>query len=508
VTIAFLPLDERPVTRDAFLRLAAIAGAGVVTPPREQLGRLKRPADVEAMWAWLEGPGADSDVVIASAELLIYGGLVPSRVGREPLDRCLALAARWAGLRRAAPHRRLFLSASNLRLPNSADATEEPDYWVEYGPQIFALSFHEDRYEATADPASRDRAAAAAAAVPASVLADVRWRRARNLAVLLRLIDLAGAEVFDGLLIGQDDAAEYGWTRRDLRAVAAAVEERRAASRAWVTYGTDELAARLLARAVAGAGRDRPGVRVTYSAPAHRGVIPRYEGQALDLTVTSHIVTAGCRRVETAPDLALFVHNSPGDQVEAPDQRPYPPAELDGFFAALGEAAAAGLPRALADVRYSNGADRTLVARLLAAPRASGVSAYGGWNTMSNTLGMALAQALLSTRPAGGPAGAAASEEANREFTILRLLDDWGYQANVRQRLAREVLPRYPGAGLPDIGPAYGACADAARRWLQETYVPPVAASFGVPIEVGPVGFPWNRLFHVALEIRVGASPS
>jgi hypothetical protein len=38
--------------------------------------------------------------------------------------------------------------------------------------------------------------------------------------------------------------------------------------------------------------------------------------------------------------------------------------------------------------------------------------------------------------------------------------------------------------------------------------VPPVAASFGVPIEVGPVGFPWNRLFHVALEIRVGASPS
>ena len=498
--IAFLPLDERPVTRDAFLKLAAIAGADVATPARGQLGSLKRPADVEALWAWLEGPGAASDVVIASAEMLIYGGLVPSRVGREPLDRCLDLASRWHEVRRAGPGRRLYLSASNLRLPNSADATEEPDYWAEYGPQIFALSFHEDRYEATGDPASRDRAARAAAAVPAAVLADVRWRRTRNLAVLLRLVDLAGAEVCDGLLIGQDDTAEYGWTRRDLRAVTAAIEERRAGARAWVTYGTDELTARLLARdAVSGRGRS-PAVNVTYSAPAFRGVIPRYEGQALDLTVTSHITTAGCRRVDAGrPDLALFVHNAPGEQLEAPDQEPYPAAELDEFFAALGGAVAAGLPCVLADVRYSNGADRTLVDRLLATPGASGVSAYGGWNTMSNTLGMALAQGLLS-RP-----DPATARDANRDFTILRLLDDWGYQAVVRQRLVREVLPRFPGTGSPEIGAsAYEACAAAAQRWLQETCAPPVARTFGVPIQIGPVEFPWNRLFHVSLEIRAG----
>src|SRR5579864_2531854 len=183
--IAFLPLDGRPVTRDAFLKLAGIAGVEVITPAREQLGELKRPADVDALWAWLNGPGSDAEVVIASAELLIYGGLVPSRVGPEPLDRCLALAARWADLRRAAPQRSIYLSASNLRLPRGADATEEPDYWAEYGPQIFAYSFDEDRYDATGDAASRDRAAAAAAAVPAPVLADVRWRRARNLTVLL-----------------------------------------------------------------------------------------------------------------------------------------------------------------------------------------------------------------------------------------------------------------------------------------------------------------------------------
>jgi len=496
--VAFLPLDERPVTRDAFLALAAIAGAEVATPSREQLGSLRRPADVDALWAWLDGPGAGADLVIGSAELVIYGGLVPSRVGHEPLERCLALADRWKAVRRTAPRRRIFLSASNLRLPNAADASEEPDYWAAYGPQIFAASFHEDRYEATGDAASRDRAAAARAAVPATVLEDVRRRRARNLAVLLRLVDLAAAGVFDALLIGQDDAAEYGWTRRDLGAVAGAIAARGAAPRAWVTYGTDELTARLLARAVVTDHGPRPRVRVTYSAPAHRAVVPRYEGQAIDLTVTSHIETAGCRRVDASPDLCLFVHNPPGDQLEAPDQPPYDPAELDPLFDAVGAATAAGLPCALADVRYSNGADRTLVARLLERPRAAELSAYGGWNTMSNALGMALAQALVSTRP-GNP-------RRNRDFTILRLLDDWGYQAIVRQRVAREVLPRYAaaGAGPLDVGPAYGACAAAARAWLEETCAPPVAGSFGVPITVGPVGFPWNRLFHVALDLRIG----
>jgi hypothetical protein len=492
VRIAFLPLDDRPVTRDAFLALAAVAGCDAVTPPRALLGSLKTPADVEGLWEWVAGPGAEAEVLVGSAELLIYGGLVPSRIGHEPLDRCLGLAARFREARRQAPHRRLLVSASNMRLPPAPDATEEPDYWAAYGPQIFAHSYHADRYEQTGDPESREIAEAAAAAVPAAVLADVRARRARNLAVLLALVALAAEGVLDALLVGQDDAAEFGWTRRDLRAVETAIGERGAADRAWVTYGTDELAVRLLARAHLADRGVAPRVQVVYSRPDNVHAIPRYEGQALDLTVTSHIATAGCRRVRAGPDLALFVHNFPGAQEEAPHQRPYDPGELDAFVEALAGAAASGTPCGLADVRYSNGADRTLVSRLLEAPRAYGIRAYGGWNTMSNTLGMALAQALL-------PPG-----DAGEAFTILRLLDDWAYQAGVRQRLAADVLPRYPGAGAQDIGEAYQACAEACRSWLQREYVPPLERCFGRRISVEHVGFPWRRLFNVDLRIRVG----
>jgi len=487
--VAFLPLDDRPVTRGAFLELAGAAGIEVATPPRSMLGVRRQPADVEALWGWVEGDGADADLLIASAELLIYGGLVPSRIGNESLDRCLRLAARFGDARRRAPHRRVLVSASNLRLPSTADAAEEPEYWREHGPEIFAYSYHTDRFAETGAAASRERAASARAALPRTVLGDVLARRTRNLTVLLSLVAHASRGEVDGLLIGQDDAAEYGLTRRDLRAVEAAIVDQGATPRAWVTYGTDELAVRLLARAYLTAQGQTPSVRVVYAYPDHRGAIPRYEGQSLDRTLSSHIETVGARRVEREEALTLFVHNFPGAQQEAPFQEPYDPKVLGPFLSTVGTAAARDHPFAVADVRFSNGADRMFVEQLLKIPRAAAMRAYGGWNTASNAIGMALAQALLPSGP------------GSEAFTLTRFLDDWAYQADVRQRLRADVVPRYPGATPEHLGPALHACAAAARRWFEAEYVPTLAECFGRRIAITAIGFPWERLFEIEVAV-------
>src|SRR5205807_10238857 len=160
-------------------------------------------------------------------------------------------------------------------------------------------------------------------------------------------------------------------TRRDVRTVEAAIAERGAGARAWVTYGTAELAVRRLARAWPERSARTPGVRVAYAYPENREAIPRYEGQALDRTVTSHIATAGGRRVTRGEELILFVHNFPGAQEEAPHQEPYEPRSLDHFFEALRAGLEGGSTVGIADVRYSNGADRTFVRRLLDLPGAS-----------------------------------------------------------------------------------------------------------------------------------------
>ena len=104
---------------------------------------------------------------------------------------------------------------------------------------------------------------------------------------------------------------------------------------------------------------------------------------------------------------------------------------------------------------------------------------------------MVLAQLLLPSGPGA------------QSFTILRFLDDWAYQAGVRQRLASEIVPRYPGAAPHRLGPAQGPCVEAARAWLEREYVPPLERCFGRRITITKVGFPWERLFEVDLEVTV-----
>jgi Protein of unknown function (DUF4127) len=187
--------------------------------------------------------------------------------------------------------------------------------------------------------------------------------------------------------------------------------------------------------------------------------------------------------------LTLFVHNFSGAQQEAPFQEPYDPQGLGPFLSTVAASAARDHPFAVADVRFSNGADRIFVEHLLKIPRAAALRAYGGWNTASNTIGMALAQALLPSGP------------GSEAFTLTRFLDDWAYQADVRQRLRADVVPRYPGATPEHLGPALPACAATARRSFEGDYVPALAECFGRRIAITTIGFPWERLFEIEVAV-------
>jgi len=54
LSLAFLPLDERPVNIGLPAGIAAIAGASLVLPPPELLPRLRQPGDADGLGRWLE----------------------------------------------------------------------------------------------------------------------------------------------------------------------------------------------------------------------------------------------------------------------------------------------------------------------------------------------------------------------------------------------------------------------------------------------------------------------
>ena len=90
---------------------------------------------------------------------------------------------------------------------------------------------------------------------------------------------------------------------------------------------------------------------------------------------------------------------------------------------------------AVADIAYGNGADNALVRKLFEEEVAEKLAAYGGWNTAGNTLGFALGQGLLSK----------SMDTADLQSLLeIRYLDDWAYQANVRNKTYVELIwPNY-----------------------------------------------------------------
>lgn len=80
ITLALVPLDERPVNTRYPQMLGAIGGAKVLLPPLDVRGLKRVPADINAIAAWLEASANTADAAIVSCEYLGFGNLIASRI--------------------------------------------------------------------------------------------------------------------------------------------------------------------------------------------------------------------------------------------------------------------------------------------------------------------------------------------------------------------------------------------------------------------------------------------
>ena len=99
---------------------------------------------------------------------------------------------------------------------------------------------------------------------------------------------------------------------------------------------------------------------------------------------------------------------------------------------------------------------------------------YSAWNTSANTLG-SLISSVISLK---------SSKNVNKEnfvkLQITRFLDDWAYQANVRQMLK---------------DPDETLCKELMKPFEEKLW-----QIFHVKYNVH-YKFPWNRLFEVEIEL-------
>lgn len=490
--LLYVPMDNRPVCLAYTVQSLEAAGWEVKTPPLEYIANGERGGDPDALYAWLQENAGDSLAMVVSSDALIYGGLVDSRTHELPWEVLQERADRLVELKKDYGDQLVYVFTTIMRSPKMSAAPVEPAYYEKWGPQLFRLGALEDKREAK-EIGHRElrRLRKLRQAIPAEVLEDMYNHRANNIKATELLLHGVESGDFDYMLIGRDDTAPYSQAHREARAMDILVNEL-PKERIRFFAGADQLGMLLLSRAANKLQCELPLVQVSYAPGKGGATVPVYEDDSVAVSARQHIYAAGGVPVRThkRADLILAI-NTPQDGVNleaANVVNDYTiTSSVSRFTNLLAKLTEQGLPVAVADIKYGNGADNALVSNIFAKGLQYKLAAYSGWNTAGNSVGFALAQGLLYD----------ATSAAEREKLLnIRYLDDWAYQANVRMEVYRNLIwPNYwPNSGLDKVQLA-AAEADITQR-MDAVAVP----LMGDVVYDYKFTLPWNRMFEVYVE--------
>jgi hypothetical protein len=337
-----------------------------------------------------------------------------------------------------------------MRISNNNINEEEKEYWAQWGKKIFEYSFHRGTHD-----------------IPPKILEDYLAARKRNFEVNKTYLDWD----FETLVFSKDDCAEQGFNVEEARELEALG--------GFVKTGADEIPLTLLARAIV---NTPVKIAPVFLEPEHKHLISNYEDVSIEQSVKGQIELAGCAVCEPQEaDLLLYVNNfvdRQGELVMGVDTAPF-----------SGEWKTPDRPYMIADVRFANGADNAFVEKLFAphpqTPSPKGRGSHSGlgenfygycaWNTSANTLGSSICAAVVKFIAKDY------DDRAFKRLQLVRFLDDWAYQANVREEAK---TPR---------------CEEA--KLLMFPYENKVFELLGIREKISYT-YPWNRKFEIEVKIE------
>lgn len=461
--IALIPIDNRPVCCLLPKMNADInKNTKLFLPERKFLGSLEKNADTQALFDWLEDLD-DIDYLIISADTLIYGGLIPSRRGKDSFE---TLEQRVLKLRNILLKKqcKTFVFSSIMRISNNNVNEEEKPYWNEWGEKIFAYSYNLHRMEAEGNPLAKKKVQSLSSEIPKDILTDWLSTRMRNFEVNKLYLELYDDKLIDTLIYAKDDCAQFGLNVKEANYFEFEAESRK---NVFVKTGADEIPLSLLARTYT----EKPlKIAPVYTREDSVNLISNYEDISVKKSVNSQIETTGCTVSDTEnADLILYVNNFKNEQGELVMNVDTP------LFS--GEIPSFDKPYCVADIVNANGADNNFADKLLNVDL-SNFYGYSGWNTTGNTLGSVLCTAIIKFKSEDY------NEKAFNRLQTVRFLDDWAYQANLRKIFKTENIK------------------DGEE--IKKRFIPfeeRVKKVFGTEeLNVG-YSFPWNRYFEIEISI-------
>ena len=463
--IAIIPLDNRPVCYQLPQNISHLDESNnIYLPESNILGNKKKNANIKKILEWLEKL-ENTDIIIISLDTIAYGGLVSSR---RSSDDFYEIKSRIEMLEQILNRKnaKVYAFSSIMRISNNNYNDEEKEYWSLYGKKIFEYSYNIHKLEKTFKSVNlTDKYNAGN--IPKDILKDYIETRKRNFNINKYYIELKKRGILDTLVFSKDDCAEFGFNVKE-------AEELEQISKGidgiYIKTGADEIPLSLLSRAL---NRDKKiKISTLYTNPDTINKISKYEDISVKESVESQIDLAGGIISEPEDsDLVLIINNFKKEQGELVMN-----VYEQGFG---GELNLPQKPYFIADILNANGSDNSFVEKLYNKDFLSDFYGYAAWNTTGNTLGSAISAALTFY------CAKRKNKDAFLKLQLIRFLDDWAYQANVRTKI-REREENLTNNII---------------KSEMESFEEIIKNKLGIKADSIYYTFPWNRFFEVEIHI-------
>ncbi len=504
--ILLVPLDSRPAAGQFAQLIGKIAGAEVRMPTYEALGRFTKPGNPDRILDWLEDQNLkDVNALIVSADMICYGGLIASRANDVSMVVAERRIERLIEIKLKNPTLKLYLFSATMRLTPTAT--------LRSSKSRLTLA----HYEELKDKASRidarevkQQMETERAMIPKGEIQAYERTRQRNHDVQKMLVEKCKDSAIDFLVIGQDDAQQYGPHVAETQSLKQLVRRLDLDYKVYFCEGVDQHSSVLLSRALLKESGWSPRVRVAYSDEAGKHAYANYESISIEESLTQQLLASGARPVDKdgGYDYTLYL-NTPGRRE----------ATFHIFLDQLKIDLDNGSPVALADINLGDDgiADGELFTGLTDQTRLTNLLSYAGWNTAGNTMGTAIPAAnvyLLARKLKVDPL---VREVAQKEFLLHRFVNDYdfhrwtrpsayaliedGHREEIYQDEWDEVNTYVSRDVLTHLQYIFG------RDFLGRTFAVGGQQYKFVGLATGKAWMPWPRPYEVRLEFHLQVAP-
>lgn len=500
-TMLYIPQDNRPISHSQTVDAIKSTNIKVLTPPENLLGTRENPkGDIKNLQIWLKDNIKKSDIAVISSDALIYGSLVASRKEDHKLDETLNNAKIFTELKEINPHIKIYVFGSIMRTPQSITASggTDSEIFAKYGNSISKLTALEDK-KLQHKLTRKDKKAYLnyKNSIPKEALEKWLDLRYANTEASKKLIHYLNQGFIDYLVLGADDNAEFSQTNIERRQLDALAESLNLNKRKYISVsGIDELGYDLLTRGVNNIKNNIPFVYTYYNKGTGKDTIPSYSNEPIDKSISRHlnIINGLATKMDNADFIFMINTKFDGTTGNANvDNTIKADPQVLNFVEKVEKFLKANKKVVIGDIAFANGSDNALMNLLDEKNFLQKLSGYAGWNTPTNSTGFALAMgsnALLLT------------SKENMPNLAMRYLDDWLYEANIRQDVASK-LYEIDGKGSYMELDEKLLDAEKMASLLLDKKIKAYNLGQKLSIEKLPsakISFPWNRMFEANIS--------